>query len=116
MAAEPGGGDGDAWHWLTFGRQLGQRIGLLVSGDACVSGYPVYHYLYHVGLEGERRITDQGGNFLPRATVETCRVGNGGLVVGKNVDVMPAQVLFIYLFIYFSLTLATLRLWRGLQN
>jgi ribonuclease HI len=28
----------------------------------------------------------------------------------------PSPYLFIYLFIYFSLTLATLRLWRGLQN
>jgi hypothetical protein len=51
-AAEPGGGDGDACRWLTFGRQLGQRVGLLVSGDTSVSGYPVYHYLYHVVQAG----------------------------------------------------------------
>jgi hypothetical protein len=80
-AAEPGGGDGDACRWLTFGRQLGQRIGLLISGDASVSGYPVYRYLYHVGSEGERRVANQGGDFLPGAVVETCRAGNGGLVV-----------------------------------
>jgi hypothetical protein len=91
-AAEPGGGDGDAYHWLTFGHQHSQRIGLLVSGDASVSGYPVYRYLYHMGSEGERRVMNQGGDFLPRAMVETCQAGNGGLVVGKNVDVTPAQV------------------------
>jgi hypothetical protein len=65
VAAEPGGGDGDTCHWLTFGHQLGQHIGLLISGDAGVSGYPVYHYLYYVGSEGERRIAYQGGYFLP---------------------------------------------------
>jgi hypothetical protein len=91
-AVEPGGGDGDTCHWLTFGRQVGQRVGLLVSGDAGVSGYPVYRYLYYVGSEGQCLIVDQGYYFLPGATVETCRAGNGGLVVGKNVDVMPAQV------------------------
>jgi hypothetical protein len=66
-AVEPGGGDGDACRWLTFGRQLGQRVGLLVSGDASVSGYPVYRYLYHVGSEGERRVANLGGDFLPGA-------------------------------------------------
>jgi hypothetical protein len=89
---EPGGGDGDAYYWLTFCRQLGQRVGLLVSGDAGVSGYPVYCYLYYVGSEGERHIVDQGGYFLPGAAVETCRAGDGSLVVRKNVDVTPAQL------------------------
>jgi hypothetical protein len=89
-AVEPGGGDGDVCHWLMFGRQLGQRVGLLISGDAGVSGYPVYHYLYYVGSEGECCIADQGSYFLPGAMVETCRPGNGGLIVRKDVDVMPA--------------------------
>jgi hypothetical protein len=71
-AVEPGGGDGDTCHWLMFSCQLGQRIGLLVSGDASVSGYPVYHYLYHMGSEGKRHIMDQGGDFLPAAMVKTC--------------------------------------------
>jgi hypothetical protein len=91
-AAELSGGDGDAYRWLTFGCQLGQHVSLLSSGHAGVSWYRVYRYLYYVGSEGERRIADQGGYFLPGATVETCRAGNGSLVVGKNVDVMPAQV------------------------
>jgi hypothetical protein len=91
-AVEPGGADGDAYRWLMFGHQLGQCVGLLVSGDAGVSGYPVYHYLYYVGSEGERCIADQGSYFLPGAAVEICRAGNGSLVAGKNVDVMPAQV------------------------
>jgi hypothetical protein len=52
----------------------------------------VYHYLYYVGWEGERHIADQGCYFLPGAAVETCRAGNSGLVVGKDVDVMPVQV------------------------
>jgi hypothetical protein len=91
-AAELGGGDGDAYRWLIFGHQLSQCIGLLVSGDAGVSGYPVYHFLYNVGSEGEYRIADQGNDFLPGAAVETCQAGNGSLVVGKHVDVMPVQV------------------------
>jgi hypothetical protein len=90
MAAEPGGRDGDVYYWLMFSHQLGQHIGLLISGDASVSRYTVYHYLYHMGLEGEHHIADQGSNFQPRAMVETCQAGNGSLVVGKNVDVMPA--------------------------
>jgi hypothetical protein len=65
---------------------------LLISGDAGVSGYPVYRYLYYVGSEGEHCIADQGCYFLPGAAFETCRAGNGGLVVGKNVDVMPALI------------------------
>jgi hypothetical protein len=69
-----------------------------------VSGYRVYRYLYYMGLEGGRRIADQGCYFLPGAQVKTCSAGNGGLVLGKNVDVTPVQVVdarvFIYLFIY----------------
>jgi hypothetical protein len=52
-AAEPGGGDGEACHWLMFGHQLGQHVGLLISGDTGMSGYPVYRYLNYMGSEGE---------------------------------------------------------------
>jgi hypothetical protein len=70
--AELGGGDGDMCHWLIFGHQLVQCVGLLISRDASMSRYPVYYYLYYVGSEGKCYIADQAGHFLPRAIVKTC--------------------------------------------
>jgi hypothetical protein len=70
--SKPGGRDGDGGRSLSLSRQLGQHIGLLVSGDAGVSGYTVYSCLYSVGSEGERHVSDQGCCFQSGATVAIC--------------------------------------------
>jgi hypothetical protein len=96
MVAKPGGGDGDACHWLTFGYQLVQCIGLLISGDTSISSYPVSYYLCYIVSEGKCCIADWASYFLPWPAVKTCQPGNGSLVVGKNVDVMPVEVVDAY--------------------
>jgi hypothetical protein len=47
----------------------------------------------------------------PRTNTPSTKKTWADVVKSRGINVQ-----FIYLFIYFSLTLATLRLWRGLQN